>query len=77
MDIFNKKKVADLQEIIERQEIELESLRRERDEKNSGKHKTGAWCEGCGNLVIHKDYYCYPTKFCILDNECADRKQKA
>lgn len=76
MDIFNKKKIAELERIIERQEIELENFRRERDEKNSKKHKTGAWCEGCGNLIIHQAYGCYSTQFCILDNECADRKMK-
>lgn len=75
MDILNKKKIAELERIIERQEEELENFRRERDEKNSGKHKTGAWCEGCENFVIHKNYGCYPTQFCMLDNECKDRKE--
>lgn len=74
MDIFNKNKVAELERIIERQERELENLRRERDKKNSGKHKTGAWCDGCKNLVIHQAYDCYPTEFCMLDNECKDRE---
>lgn len=77
MDIFNKKKITELENIIERQERELKNFRRERDEENSGKHKTGEWCEGCENLVIHKDYGYYPTQFCMLDNKCADRKQKA
>lgn len=77
MDILNKKKIAELEDIIERQERELESLRRERDEENSGKHKIGAWCEGCENLVTHKVYGCYPTQFCMLDNKCAGRKPKA
>lgn len=76
MDIFNKKKIAELEDIIEIQERELERLRRERDEKNSRKHKTGAWCEGCKNSVIYHPYGSYPTKFCMLDNECADRKPK-
>lgn len=77
MDIFNKNKISELERIIERQERELENFMRERDRKNSGKHETGAWCEGCVNLIIHNEYGCYPAKFCILDNECADRKPKA
>jgi len=74
MDIFNRKKVAELENKIERQERELENYRREKEEENSKKHKTGAWCQGCQNLAIYNSYGCFPTQFCILDNECPDRK---
>lgn len=75
MDIFNRKKIAELKEIIEGQERELKNFRKERDSKNSEKHKMGAWCEGCKNRIIHQPFGYYPTQFCILDNECKDRKE--
>ena len=74
MEIFNKKRIAELEEIIKTQENALETFREEIIKKNSKKHKTGAWCNGCKNLVVHQAFGCYPTQFCILDNECEDRK---
>ncbi|MCM1327300.1 MAG: hypothetical protein NC094_11940 [Bacteroidales bacterium] len=78
MNIFNKNKVVELERKIEELESELETYRKKESEKNSGKHKTGAWCEGCKNLVTNTAYSmygCYPAKFCMLDNECKDRKE--
>lgn len=74
MDIFNKRKVVELEKIIERQNSELERFRLERDRKENGKHEVGAWCHGCRNLIIHNAHSYYPTQFCKLDNECKDRK---
>ena len=80
MDIFNKKRIAELERIIEKQEIELENFRREKDKKSSGEpskeeHKTGVWCEGCKNAISYNTYGAFGTyRFCLLDNECKDRK---
>ncbi len=76
MDIFNRKKVAELERKIERQERDLENYRRKEEERNSKKHRTGVWCEGCKNLCFNTAIGCfgYPYRFCMLDNECPDRK---
>lgn len=71
MDIFNKRKVAELEKIIERQNSELEGFRLERNRKKNGKHEVGAWCHGCRNLIT-TNFFGY--NFCKLDNECKDRK---
>lgn len=77
MDIFNKEKIDELCKIIEKQKIELDKLKQEIDEKKQQKHKTGEWCEGCENC---SSYYSYGIcgnhieRFCLLDNECKDRK---
>lgn len=75
MDIFNKNKVKELERKIEELESELKDYRKKESEKNSGKHKTGAWCQGCKNLTVYSDVGCYPYQFCMLDNECKDRKE--
>lgn len=79
MDIFNKKKVAELQRIIENQERALGIFRRKRDEENSGKHETGEWCEGCENCSSYYSYAAcgaYTSRYCLLDNKCKDRKSR-
>lgn len=74
MDIFNKNKVREQERKIEELESELEVYRKKESEKNSGKHKTGAWCQGCKNLSTYTPIGCFPCQFCMLDNECKDRK---
>ena len=77
MDIFNKKKVCKLERKIEELESELEIYRKKEPEKNSGKHETGEWCNGCKNLIIYREGYFmggYTAKYCILDNKCKDRE---
>ncbi len=77
MDIFNRKKVLNLQQEINEAYAELElckeELRKYRDDDNISKHITGAWCEGCKNSKTYTAMGCYPTKFCMLDNPCKDR----
>lgn len=78
MDIFKKKKISELQRIIENQERELKGFREERDLKNSGKHKTGVWCEGCKNSVTYNErnfFGEYKARICLLDSECRDREE--
>lgn len=75
MDIFNKTKVRELERKIEELESELEVYRKKESEKSSGKHKTGAWCQGYKNLTSYKPAGCFPYQFCMLDNECKDRKE--
>lgn len=77
MDIFNRKKVAELERIIERQERDLENYRRKEKERNSKKHQTGVWCEGCKNLYSNTAIGCfgYTYRFCMLDNKCNDREE--
>lgn len=41
-------------------------------EENKGKHKCGAWCNGCKNLA-EEDMAAYKINFCMLDNPCKDR----
>lgn len=77
MDIFNKNKVKDLERKIEELERELESYKKKEPDKISGKHETGAWCQGCKNLVVYSCIGCYQTQFCLLDNKCKDREAKA
>lgn len=74
MDIFNKNKVTELERKIEELERELETYRKKELEKSKGRHKTGAWCQGCKNLVVHSAVGCFPYQFCMLDNECKDRE---
>lgn len=74
MVIFNSNKVRELERKIEELESELEVYRKKKSEENSKKHETGPWCEGCGNLINYSAFGCYPTRFCMLDNECKDRK---
>lgn len=77
MDIFNKKKISDLEKIIEKQEDELKEFRKERELKNSGKRKTGVWCQGCKNAIVYKErnfYGEHEGRFCLLNNECKDRE---
>lgn len=75
MDIFNKRKVAELEKVIEKQDMELERLRQERKSKNNGEHEVGAWCHGCRNLIIHNVLGYHPAQFCKLDNKCKDRRE--
>ena len=76
MDIFNKNKVLDLE--IKIQELEEKLKIYEGKAGDKVKHKTGVWCKGCKNLIIDDNYAivssnCFPTRYCILDNECKDR----
>lgn len=74
MDIFNKNKIKEMEAIIRAQEKELEVYRKKEKENQKKRHKTGVWCQGCENSIINTAVGCFPTQFCILDNECKDRK---
>lgn len=79
MDIFNEKKIAELERIIKSKEKELEEFRKERADRENGKHKTGPWCEGCKHSVSHDSngfFVTYKSRSCLLDSECKDREGK-
>lgn len=73
MDIFNKKKVAELEAEISLLNEDLNKYKQIIEEQNEGKHKIGEWCVGCGHSVLHAQPGYFPKRFCMLDNPCKDR----
>lgn len=75
MDIFNKNKIAELEEIIRSQEEELKIFREMEEKRKSKKHVTGIQCIGCKNLLTRT--FEYNTHYiCKLDIECKERKEE-
>lgn len=77
------KEIKRLNKVIETLEEDVRYFKqlaenKEGDVKN--KHKCGIWCNGCENLIQEPSWNAiqgiYNLKFCKLDSDCKDRKEK-
>lgn len=74
------KKIREQEEKIDKLLEEIMSYKQKEQDRKSGKHKTGIWCNDCKNLLEKVQYNpvsCeYVYRFCKLDCECEDRSEE-